>query len=105
GFTRMAMAPEGPYRLLLPADKVEIFQQRLAELPPDQRVRWNRHLVQRGETLSHIARRYKTTPAVLRQINGLSSNTIRAGRYLLIPVTAAAESAVAQAPTLQKARS
>lgn len=102
GFTRMAMAPEGPYRLLLPVDKVEIFRQRLAELPPDQRVRWNRHLVQRGESLWQIARRYKTTPAVLRQINGLSSNTIRAGKYLLIPVTAATESAVAQAPAPQE---
>lgn len=86
GFTQMAMDPDGPHTLLLPADKVEIFQTRLAELPKDQRVRWNRHLVQRGETLNRIAQRYGTNVAVLRQINGLSSNNIRVGRYLLIPV-------------------
>lgn len=98
GFTQMAMDPDGPHILLLPADKVETFQNRLAELPKDQRVRWNRHLVQRGETLIRIAQRYGTNVAVLRQINGLSSNAIRAGRYLLIPIGLADKIAQSTAP-------
>lgn len=96
GFSQMAMDPDGPHMLLLPTDKVETFQKRLAELPKDQRLRWNRHLVQRGETLIRIAQRYGTTVAALRQINGLSSNAIRAGRYLLIPVDPAEADKVVQ---------
>lgn len=96
GFAQIAMDPDGPHILLLPTDKVETFQKRLAELPADQRVHWNRHLVQRGETLIRIAQQYGTTIAVLRQINGLSSNTIRVGRYLLIPVGPAGKGKVAQ---------
>jgi membrane-bound lytic murein transglycosylase D len=48
-------------------------------------VRWTRHLVKSGETIGGIAERFATTPAVLRELNALRGNTIRAGDYLLIP--------------------
>jgi LysM repeat protein len=50
--------------------------------PPVYRV----HTVRRGETLTHIARRYGTTVAVLRQINRLGAgNRLRAGQQILVP--------------------
>ncbi len=90
GFNRWATAPDGPHHLLLPLDKAERFADEVAQLPPELRVQWVRHRVRRGETLGGIARRYRTTVRVLRQLNNLRGNLIRAGHYLVIPIPARA---------------
>ncbi len=43
------------------------------------------YTVQRGDTLSSIARRYNITVDAIRAANGLTSNTIYIGQQLLIP--------------------
>ncbi|MEZ5317831.1 MAG: DUF5715 family protein [Vicinamibacterales bacterium] len=43
------------------------------------------HTVEKAETLWDIAQRYGTTPARIRQVNGLSSSLIRPGQTLRIP--------------------
>jgi LysM domain len=43
------------------------------------------HTVKSSDTLSSIARKYGTTVAKLKSLNGLSSNVIRDGRKLKIP--------------------
>lgn len=88
GFNRWATAPGGPHRLLVPVDKAKAFGQRLAQYPPEARVSWLRHKVEPGQTLSHIARRYHTTVALLRHTNKLSGTRIRAGQHLLVPKAA-----------------
>ena len=72
GFHRPWTDPTGPFRLLVPADAAEGLQQTLAQLTPDQRMRLGHYTVRRHDTLARIARDYKTTPEVLRQLNGLS---------------------------------
>ncbi|MDH3715244.1 MAG: LysM peptidoglycan-binding domain-containing protein [Gammaproteobacteria bacterium] len=88
GYNRWATAPDGPHYLLLPLANVARFQQRLQALPPTQRVSWQRHRIKPGESLSHIAERYRTTVVHLRTINKLSNDLIRSGRYLLVPHSA-----------------
>jgi membrane-bound lytic murein transglycosylase D len=88
GFNRWATHPQGPHRLVVPVDKSAVFKQNLAALPLSQRVKWVRHKVQRGETLSRIASRYDTTIAVLRKNNEIRSNTVRTGLQLIVPVAA-----------------
>ncbi|SEQ68302.1 membrane-bound lytic murein transglycosylase D [Amphritea atlantica] len=85
GFNRWATDPDGPHRLLIPADTAEQFRTQLAQLPAEQRVNWARHKISKGETISTIARHYNTTSAVIREANKLSGSNIRAGKYLLIP--------------------
>jgi LysM repeat protein len=43
------------------------------------------HVVQRGETLSAIARQYGVTVASLRKANNLTSDELKAGQKLTIP--------------------
>ena len=86
GFNRWATDPAGPHRLVLPRERAPAFAEALAALPPEQRVRWTRHRVRPGETLSHIARRYETTVALLLRVNGVKPTRLRAGDHLLIPV-------------------
>ncbi len=86
GFKRWATAPEGPHRLVLPMEKVELFQEKLAQLPENQRIQWRRHKVKRGDSLSRIAARYDTPVQIIRQVNHLRGNIIHPGRTLMIPV-------------------
>ncbi len=85
GFNRWATDPEGPQRLLVPADREALFRERLAAVDLREQVQWSRHRVTSGETLIHIARRYGTTVEVIRDVNGINGNIIRAGQTLMIP--------------------
>lgn len=87
GFTRGYTPPQGPHRLLIPIDNVALFKKNLATLALEERVQWQRHKVKKGENLGVIARRYKTRIKAIREVNHLANNNIRAGAYLLIPVT------------------
>ena len=84
-FNRWATAPNGPHRLLVPADKVESFRQKLAKLPRSKRINWLRYKIKNGDTLSQIARKYRTSTALIKSVNKIRHNNIRAGKYLLIP--------------------
>lgn len=85
GLNQWATDPAGPHRLVLPADAAEGFKTALAEVPMPDRVRWKRHKIQSGETLSEIAEDFDTTPKAIRTANNLRGNTIRAGSFLMIP--------------------
>lgn len=74
------------YTLRLPAGKKEIFLINYAAVPAEQKIRWERHEVLRGETLASIAKRYNTTADAIRDINGLKKNRITPGKHLLIPL-------------------
>jgi len=65
--------------------------------PPDTRIAANlrreparqvRHVITRGDTLSEIAERYNVSPAAIRAANKLSSDNIRIGQTLSIPIFA-----------------
>lgn len=85
GLNRWATDPDGPHRLLMPTDALLTFTTGLAQLGERERVRWTRHRIRNGQTLIHIARQYGTTPEVLRQVNDIRGNTIRAGQHLMVP--------------------
>ncbi|HKJ22090.1 MAG TPA: LysM peptidoglycan-binding domain-containing protein [Gammaproteobacteria bacterium] len=86
GFNRWATAPKGPHRILIPVDNADKFRQGLADLGPRQRIHWIRHRVHQGETLGYIALHYHTTVSLIRRVNKLRGNLIRAGHYLTVPV-------------------
>jgi membrane-bound lytic murein transglycosylase D len=71
-YQRWATDPTPPYRLLVPADAAEGLQQTLAQLTPDQRMDVDHYTVRRRDTVASIARRYATTPEVIRELNNLS---------------------------------
>ena len=61
------------------------------------------HVVRRGETLSSIARRYRTTVAAIKNANSLTSNTIQSGKRLAV-ITAQAAPAAPRARAAVQAR-
>ena len=84
-FNRWATAPDGPHRLLLPRDKAEQFKQAVAKVPPSKRINWVRHKIRNGETLSHISKKYRTTVGLIKKVNNIRGNQIRAGKHLMVP--------------------
>lgn len=86
-FNRWATDPEGPHYLLLPVETAEVFSQRIAQFPMEQRVRWeSRHMLE-GDTLASVARAYGTTVDVLERVNNVKANKVRAGRDIVIPLS------------------
>ena len=51
------------------------------------------HVVRRGDTLSSIAKRYRTTVAAIKNANGLRGNNIQAGKRLAVYTTQGAPAA------------
>jgi len=96
GINRWATDPDGPHRLIVPVEHTREMTAALGELDAADRVRWTRHQITRGETLSQIAEKYETTPAVLREINGIAGNIIRAGDFLMIPHASAGAATYSQ---------
>ncbi|MDH5784643.1 MAG: LysM peptidoglycan-binding domain-containing protein [Chromatiales bacterium] len=86
GFNRWATDPKGPHKLMVPLDKVEQFQQALAEYPADERITWKRHKIKSGEVLGVIAENYRTNADLIRKVNRIKGNNIRAGQTITIPV-------------------
>jgi len=86
-FNHWATAPYGPHRLLIPVDNAQTFEQNLASVPTSERIKWKRHKIKEGQTLSHIADRYSVSVKSLKRLNHLRSHNIRAGKYLVIPVS------------------
>ena len=82
---RWATAPDGPDYLWVPATAAPRLTETLASLPAAQRVQWQRIKIQPGDSLIRIARRYDIQVQLIREVNGISGNLIRAGKTLMIP--------------------
>jgi membrane-bound lytic murein transglycosylase D len=104
GYNRWATDPKGPHKLVLPVAVADVFADALAEVPTNERVRWKRHKVKNGDTVSEISDDYNTTAASIRSANNIRNNTIRVGSYLMIPVATKPLSAYSQSADARLAR-
>ncbi|MBI4043141.1 MAG: transglycosylase SLT domain-containing protein [Deltaproteobacteria bacterium] len=85
---RWSSAP-GKSAMRIPFGLKAAFEQKFAELKPKQvaSLNYRHYQVRKGDTLSHIARRFGTAVEPIVSLNRLSSeHFVRAGRTLLIPV-------------------
>lgn len=87
GYNRWTTAPYKPFKLLIPAEKVELFNLNLSNVPEEKRVSFTKLRMPHADTLSNIAVRYHTTVNLIKQVNQLTSNYVRPNQALLIPST------------------
>ena len=85
GVNHWATDPDGPHRLLVPVDRADDLAAAVSSPDGLPGVRWIRHVVSAGESLSHLAIEHGTTTMVLREANNLSGNLIRVGQGLMVP--------------------
>ncbi|NTV51047.1 MAG: transglycosylase SLT domain-containing protein [Geobacteraceae bacterium] len=78
------------YQLKIPKGSKQKFYAEYAKVPEDQRfterVLYSRYNAHKKDSLKSVARRFGTSPAVLAELNGLSTKSRIAGKSLLVPV-------------------
>jgi peptidoglycan lytic transglycosylase D len=85
-FHRWATDPSGPFYLLVPTGAAPTFRANVVQLTSDERLRVNHYVVRRGDTLERIARRFRTHPTMIRELNRLGRRTrLVVGTSLEIP--------------------
>lgn len=87
GHLRWATAPDREHEILVPVGYGAVLEGEIAELPPEQRVRWRYYRIESGDNLISIAKKFNTDVALLRQANGIKGSMIRAGSTLMIPAS------------------
>ena len=79
--------PGRPTTLRVPPGQGWSFEERYARIPPGERVTFVEHRIGRGETLSHVARRYGVSLRDLQAANpGLSPRRLQIGQRITVPV-------------------
>lgn len=88
GYQRHTTHPDGPRHLFVPHAAVETLQAALEAHVDKPLIRFREYTVRAGDNLGQIARRTSTRVGVLRDMNDLDGDLIRAGQTLRLPVTA-----------------
>jgi membrane-bound lytic murein transglycosylase D len=84
---RWTTPPKTEIMIKVPRGSGELCASKLDEIPPDERVTWDRHKVKRGETLSVIATKYGASISSLKSLNGIkNAHRIREGQLLIVPL-------------------
>jgi membrane-bound lytic murein transglycosylase D len=75
------------YLLKVPPGNSELLTAKLAEIPPEKRLRLKHHRVRKGETLSHISARYGTSIRAIAEVNRIRNiHRLKLGQDLIIPL-------------------
>jgi len=100
---RWTTPESGAFELRLPAGTKDQYAQAIEQIPADMRVWWRYHQVEPGETLSSVARAYRTTPAAIARANNLELEAdLSANSHLVIPITPGKHAAAEDSQTYAK---
>jgi membrane-bound lytic murein transglycosylase D len=77
---------DGPQHLLVPTSKSQLLTASLSNMKPEELVDWQQYRVRPGDSLASIASRYKVSTSTIKDLNRLSSNHLKRGQALTIPV-------------------
>jgi len=103
-FNRWATSPDGPHYLLVPKENAESFRVALKGFPPEKRIAWEHYTVKTGDTVSTIAAHFDTTSHDVMRSNKLTSNTIRVGTTLMIPVASSSNYSLSAEERAEKSK-
>ncbi len=77
--------PNG-YTLKVPAGSAELVQEKLAALPPSERLKFAHYRVKKGDSLGSIARKHGTSIQAIAQMNHIKqARSLRVNQDLIIP--------------------
>jgi LysM repeat protein len=83
---RLTTPEDRAFELHLPSGTKEKYLHNIAAIPRGNRVWWRYHTVQDGDTLTSIARKYRTTAQAIAKVNSLDGQELESDSKLIIPI-------------------
>ena len=100
GFSRPLIRSSVATRIVLPADKVDVFHDNLSKHDEKSLVSWEVYHPKRGESLIAIAKKYHVSVADLKRVNGVHPRSSRMPQVLVVPMNGSAKEAVRELPLM-----
>ena len=88
GFSRPLIRAAVTPRIVLPADKVDLFHENLTRLGEKSLVSWKTYHAKPNETFESIAKKHGMTVGQLKEVNGVAPRTKAVPRLLVVPIEA-----------------
>jgi membrane-bound lytic murein transglycosylase D len=88
GFSRPVIRSEMTQRIVLPADRVDVFHENLTKYDDKSLVSWQTYQPKRGDTLESIAKKHGVTLAQLKEVNGIAPRARGMPPLLVVPTGA-----------------
>jgi len=85
GFSRPVIRSEMTQRIVLPADRVDVFRENLTKYDDKSLVSWQTYQPQRGDTLEGIAKKHGVALAQLKEVNGITARSRSMPPLLVVP--------------------
>jgi membrane-bound lytic murein transglycosylase D len=100
GFSRPLIRASVTPRIVLPADKIDVFHENLEKLDEKSLVSWKSYSPKRGETFESIAKKHGMSVAQLKEVNGISPRTRAVPSLIVVPVSSHAAGGMAKLPIM-----
>jgi len=100
GLNRPLMPASIVRRIVLPADRVDVYRANLQKYDEKAMVSWRTYRPRRGEGLLYIARRFHLSLATLKEVNGIPRYSNRTPPLLVVPIDGAAARHARQLPIM-----
>ena len=91
GFSRPVIRAEHTPRIVLPADRVEVFHENLTKYDDKSLVSWQTYQPKKGDTLESIAKRHGVALAQLKEVNGIGPRARAMPATLVVPTNGASD--------------
>ena len=85
GFSRPMIRAELTPRIVLPADRVEIFHENLIKYDDKSMVSWQTYQPKKGDTLDAIAKKFGVDLAQLKEVNGITPRARAMPAVMVVP--------------------
>ena len=85
GFSRPLIRAAVTPRIVLPADKVDVFYENLTKLDEGSLVSWKSYHPKKGETFESIAKKFGIPLSQLKEVNGIAPRTKAVPSLLVVP--------------------
>jgi membrane-bound lytic murein transglycosylase D len=89
GFSRPVIRAEHTQRIVLPADRVDVFHANLTKYDDKSLVSWETYQPKKGDTLEAIAKKYGVGLAQLKEVNGINARGSAMPALLVVPANGA----------------